>query len=136
MGSYAIVKNIGEGAYGKVKLAYHKTTNKQVAIKVMHKDRMQPVDLERVKREIEILRILDHHNIAKVRYPNKNRNRIIIIIIWRCQMMMMMIRFRFLSGYLILLAVGCTRTRYFGSHCDGIRCQDTFWLPHRTRKAR
>lgn len=32
---YLVVRNLGQGAYGKVKLCLHSKTNKQVAVKVL-----------------------------------------------------------------------------------------------------
>jgi PAS domain S-box-containing protein len=66
IGEYCLARTVGQGTYGKVKLAHHKQTRQEVAIKVLQKSRMKPIEIERVKREIEIMRKLDHPNIAKL----------------------------------------------------------------------
>jgi len=63
-----IGKEIGKGAYAVVKQAVHKPTNKKFAIKIYEKVKL--LDAERkgsVKREIQILKKMDHHdNIVKL----------------------------------------------------------------------
>lgn len=57
-------KKLGEGTFGKVKLATHILTGEKVAIKILEKDRIIDVsDVERVSREIYILKLLRHSNI-------------------------------------------------------------------------
>ena len=54
-------KTIGEGTFGKVKMANHILTNERVAIKILEKDRIIDVaDVERVAREIHILKLIRH----------------------------------------------------------------------------
>ena len=69
-------KSIGEGTFGKVKLGTHQITNEkvnlnihcfQVAIKILEKDRITDVaDVERVAREIHILKLIRHPNIIQL----------------------------------------------------------------------
>jgi len=66
IGSYYVVKTVGQGSYGKVKLACHKDTKDNVAIKILHKIKMKPQELERAKRETDILRKLKHPYIARL----------------------------------------------------------------------
>lgn len=67
IGNYRIEKTIGEGTFGKVKLGIHIPTEEQVAIKILEKDRIQDKeDLERISREINILKKLNHPNIIKI----------------------------------------------------------------------
>lgn len=62
-----IEKKLGEGTFGKVKLATHIYTNQKVAIKILEKDRIIDVsDVERVSREIHILKLLRHSNIIQL----------------------------------------------------------------------
>ena len=54
-------KTIGEGTFGKVKLGTHILTNEKVAVKILEKSKITDVaDVERVSREIHILRIVWH----------------------------------------------------------------------------
>jgi Protein kinase domain len=60
-------KSIGEGTFGKVKLATHILTGEKVAIKILEKDRILDVsDVERVAREIHILKLIRHPNIVQL----------------------------------------------------------------------
>lgn len=60
-------KTIGEGTFGKVKEAIHKSTNQQVAIKILEKSKITEVaDVERVSREIHILKLIRHPNIVQL----------------------------------------------------------------------
>ena len=63
IGNYFLQKTIGEGTFGKVKLGIHTLTNEKVAIKILEKSRIKDKkDIERISREIKILK--------KVRHPN------------------------------------------------------------------
>jgi hypothetical protein len=79
---YAIGKEIGKGAYAIVKLAHHKPTNKKMAIKIYEKVKL--LDNQRknsVKREIQILKKLDHLNIVKLNEVIDNTKQVNICII-------------------------------------------------------
>ena len=50
VGNYLLEKTIGEGTFGKVKLAIHIPTGEQVAIKILEKSKINDQDeLERVE---------------------------------------------------------------------------------------
>ena len=67
VGNYRIEKTIGEGTFGKVKLAIHIPTGEQVAIKILEKSKINDQDeLERVEKEIKYLKILNHPNIIQI----------------------------------------------------------------------
>lgn len=67
IGHYNIEKSIGEGTFGKVKLGTHHLTGEKVAIKILEKDRITDVsDVERVAREIHILKLIRHPNIIQL----------------------------------------------------------------------
>ncbi|EGR27300.1 protein kinase domain protein, partial [Ichthyophthirius multifiliis] len=62
-----IDKTIGEGTFGKVKLGIHIETNEKVAIKILEKNKIiEQADVERVAREILILKMLRHPNIIQL----------------------------------------------------------------------
>lgn len=67
LSSYIIKKDLGEGTFGKVKLAEHKYSKELVAIKILEKDKIvDEGDRERVSREIQILKIIRHPNIIQL----------------------------------------------------------------------
>lgn len=64
LGNYILQKTIGEGTFGKVKLGIHTLTGEKVAIKILEKDLITDVsDVERVSREIHILKVIRHPHI-------------------------------------------------------------------------
>lgn len=64
-GYYIHKKSLGEGGFGKVRLATHLKTNQKVAVKMMNKAKLGQ-ELERVRIEVEALKILQHDSIAKM----------------------------------------------------------------------
>mmetsp|Transcript_2705 Transcript_2705/g.2852 ORF Transcript_2705/g.2852 Transcript_2705/m.2852 type:complete len:650 (-) Transcript_2705:365-2314(-) len=67
IGHYMIGKTIGEGTFGKVKIGTHLLSGEKVAIKILEKDRINDVaDVERVAREIHILKLIRHPNIIQL----------------------------------------------------------------------
>lgn len=67
IGQYNIVKTLGEGSFGKVKLAVHRSTGQQVALKIISRKKLISRDMAgRVEREIEYLQLLRHPHIIKL----------------------------------------------------------------------
>ena len=67
VGHYYIEEEIGEGTFGKVRKGVHKLTQENVAIKILEKSRISDVtDVERVAREIHILKLIRHPNIVQL----------------------------------------------------------------------
>ena len=67
IGHYILDRTIGEGTFGKVKLGTHKLTQEKVAIKILEKERIKDIaDVERVAREIHILKLIRHPNIIQL----------------------------------------------------------------------
>ena len=56
--TYTIIKNLGKGTFGEVKLAVHNLTKEKVAIKCLNKSEiLDKSDKTWVSREIQILKI-------------------------------------------------------------------------------
>ncbi len=67
IGAYQIIRTLGEGSFGKVKLATHRVTNQQVALKIIARKKLISRDMAgRVEREIEYLQLLRHPHIIKL----------------------------------------------------------------------
>lgn len=67
IGHYVLGKTLGEGTFGKVKLGVHIFTGEKVAVKILEKDKIVEVaDVERVAREIYILKLIRHPNIIQL----------------------------------------------------------------------
>ncbi|XP_047492789.1 MAP/microtubule affinity-regulating kinase 3-like isoform X15 [Penaeus chinensis] len=66
IGKYRLLKTIGKGNFAKVKLAKHIPTGKEVAIKIIDKTQLNPGSLQKLFREVRIMKILDHPNIVKL----------------------------------------------------------------------
>ena len=68
IGNYVLSHTLGEGSYGKVKLAVNKETGEEVAIKIIPKSEfLQSPDLqEKVQREISLMKIVSHPGILKL----------------------------------------------------------------------
>jgi serine/threonine protein kinase len=64
---FKILKELGQGGYGLAVLAQDEQTNTQVALKIIHKHSIKKIShINRLRREINILRLLDHPHIVKL----------------------------------------------------------------------
>jgi 5'-AMP-activated protein kinase catalytic alpha subunit len=67
IGHYIFGKTLGEGTFGKVKVASHILTGEKVAIKILEKSKIFDVsDVERVSREIHILKMIRHPHLIQL----------------------------------------------------------------------
>ena len=67
IGNYLIKKTLGQGTFGKVKLAIYLPNKEKVAIKILEKDRIiEKDDGIRVKREFDMLALFNHPNVILV----------------------------------------------------------------------
>jgi len=65
--NYKYIKTIGEGTFGKVKLATHILTGEKVAIKILEKNLIKGKnEYERIEREIKYLKLFNHPNIIQI----------------------------------------------------------------------
>jgi serine/threonine protein kinase len=64
---FCIGRSLGQGTFGKVRLGTHLITGEKVAIKILEKDKIKDQsDVERVTREIHILKIVRHPNVIQL----------------------------------------------------------------------
>lgn len=73
-------KVLGKGKFGIVKLAVHKKTGKEVAIKMVSKTEMSPEDLELQRNEIEILKVCQHPSIIRLLDIFENESDIYLVM--------------------------------------------------------
>ena len=81
MGNYLIISSLGEGTFGKVKLAVNEQTGAQVALKIMDKSEIyeQAFTLH-VRREIAIMKALTHHNIVKLHHVLTSSHKLYLVM--------------------------------------------------------
>lgn len=81
IGKYHVLLTLGEGSFGKVKLAQHVTTGQKVALKIINRKTLAKLDMQgRVEREILYLRLLRHPHIIKLYDVIKLKDEIIMVI--------------------------------------------------------
>ncbi|KAM9450731.1 serine/threonine-protein kinase MARK2 isoform 9-T9 [Clarias gariepinus] len=66
IGKYRLLKTIGKGNFAKVKLARHVLTGKEVAVKIIDKTQLNSSSLQKLFREVRIMKLLNHPNIVKL----------------------------------------------------------------------
>ncbi|KYO35715.1 serine/threonine-protein kinase SIK2 [Alligator mississippiensis] len=66
VGFYDIEGTLGKGNFAVVKLARHRITRSEVAIKIIDKSQLDAVNLEKIYREVQIMKMLDHPHIIKL----------------------------------------------------------------------
>ena len=66
VGNYDLGKTIGQGQFGKVKLARHALTGEVVAIKMIHKAKLDKTALRMIGREVGVMKRLLHPNIIQL----------------------------------------------------------------------
>lgn len=64
---FIIMRTLGKGSFGKVKLALHTPSGEKIAIKILEKEMIKKdEDLMRIRREIKILSQARHPNIIQL----------------------------------------------------------------------
>ena len=67
IGNFILSSTIGKGTFSQVKLGIHIPTQRKVAVKILDREKIKDEsDLERISREIHILTVLRHPNIAQL----------------------------------------------------------------------
>lgn len=78
---YEVMETLGKGAYGKVKKALERASQRTVAIKSIRKERItDSLDMIHIQREIEITSSLRHPNIIRFHEVFESRDKIVIVM--------------------------------------------------------
>ncbi|XP_070983647.1 MAP/microtubule affinity-regulating kinase 4-like isoform X2 [Oncorhynchus clarkii lewisi] len=80
IGNYRLLKTIGKGNFAKVKLARHILTGKEVAIKIIDKNQLNPTSLQKLFREVRIMKGLNHPNIVQLFEVIETENTLYLIM--------------------------------------------------------
>uniref|UniRef100_A0A9J8BSG3 non-specific serine/threonine protein kinase n=1 Tax=Cyprinus carpio carpio TaxID=630221 RepID=A0A9J8BSG3_CYPCA len=80
VGFYEIIKTLGKGNFAVVKLARHKVTKTEVAIKIIDKTRLDESDLKKIKREVQIMKLLKHPHIIKLYQVMETKDMLYIVM--------------------------------------------------------
>ena len=76
-GPYILGETIGEGNFGKVKIALQLKINEKLAIKIINKNKISKLnDVIRIKKEISILKKVRHKNIIQIYEIMESSNNI------------------------------------------------------------
>ncbi|XP_067897422.1 serine/threonine-protein kinase SIK2-like isoform X2 [Heterodontus francisci] len=79
VGFYDIEKTLGKGNFAVVKLARHRVTRSRVAIKIIDKSRLDPRNLEKIYREVQIMKLLNHPHIIKLYQVMETKDMLYIV---------------------------------------------------------
>ena len=81
VGNYILKEKIGIGTFSKVTKAIHTLTGEIVAVKILDKSKIKDnIDIERILREIEILKSIKHPNIAQLYESNSTIHNFYLIL--------------------------------------------------------
>ena len=75
VGMYDLEKTLGKGNFAIVKLGVHRLTRTKVAVKIVNKCELDDENLNKISREIDIMRNLSHKNIIQL-YQGKMKKEV------------------------------------------------------------
>lgn len=79
--NYIISRTLGQGTFGKVKLATHIPTNQQVAIKILNKQKIISMKMEsKVEREIKLMKLFRHPHIINLYEVFETQTEIFLVL--------------------------------------------------------
>uniref|UniRef100_A0A2I2YKH6 non-specific serine/threonine protein kinase n=1 Tax=Gorilla gorilla gorilla TaxID=9595 RepID=A0A2I2YKH6_GORGO len=79
VGFYDIERTLGKGNFAVVKLARHRVTKTQVAIKIIDKTRLDASNLEKIYREVQLMKLLNHPHIIKLYQVMETKDMLYIV---------------------------------------------------------
>ncbi|KAM6162544.1 serine/threonine-protein kinase SIK1 [Erethizon dorsatum] len=79
VGFYDVERTLGKGNFAVVKLARHRVTKTQVAIKIIDKTRLDPSNLEKIYREVQLMKLLNHPHIIRLYQVMETKDMLYIV---------------------------------------------------------
>ncbi|KQK15021.1 hypothetical protein BRADI_1g20160v3 [Brachypodium distachyon] len=81
MGKYEMGRTLGEGHFGKVRLARHADDGRAFAIKILDRQRILAMKIhEQIKREIATLKLLKHPNVVRLYEVSASKTKIYMVL--------------------------------------------------------
>ncbi|XP_078669713.1 serine/threonine-protein kinase BRSK2-like isoform X3 [Branchiostoma floridae x Branchiostoma belcheri] len=80
VGPYRLEKTLGKGQTGLVKLGVHCVTGKKVAIKIVNREKLSESVLQKVEREIAILKLIEHPHVLRLYDVYENRKYLYLVL--------------------------------------------------------
>jgi len=77
---YDLGKVLGEGNYAQVKIAIEKSTKLKWACKIIDKNKLEEGDEEMLELEVEVLQILKHPNVVRLKDKYDTRKKLYLIL--------------------------------------------------------
>ncbi|CAI4225618.1 unnamed protein product [Auanema sp. JU1783] len=79
-GPYRIEKTLGKGQTGLVKTGTHCITGRKVAIKIVNKDKLSESVLQKVEREIAIMKLIEHPHVLHLYDVYENKKYLYLLL--------------------------------------------------------
>ncbi|XP_067135494.1 serine/threonine-protein kinase BRSK2-like isoform X1 [Centruroides vittatus] len=80
VGSYRLEKTLGKGQTGLVKLGIHCVTGNKVAIKIINREKLSDSVLQKVEREIAIMKLIEHPHVLGLYDVYENKKYLYLIL--------------------------------------------------------
>ncbi|KAK8506687.1 hypothetical protein V6N11_034216 [Hibiscus sabdariffa] len=81
LGNYELGRNLGEGNFGKVKLAKNLHSGLPFAVKILDKSRLIQLNIaDQIKREIATLKLLKHPNVVRLHEVLASKTKIYMVL--------------------------------------------------------
>lgn len=80
IGNYIFGKTLGEGNFAKVKLAKHRITGIEAAIKIIDKKAFDLSKLSKLNREVRVMKLLHHPNIIRLYEVIETKSRMFLVM--------------------------------------------------------
>ncbi|KAF6780436.1 hypothetical protein AHF37_00071 [Paragonimus kellicotti] len=80
VGPYRLEKTLGKGQTGLVKMGVHCVTGKKVAVKIVNREKLSESVLQKVEREIAIMKLIEHPHVLGLYDVYENRRHLYLIL--------------------------------------------------------